>query len=158
MLNEEIKLLKFIAGAQFEIGVLEKDEESPIKTFLVFPDGRQQIPAGDAMFFTEYGTAEIPGRFVLERGMFQAGDLLDRRLGTLTEEILEGKHNRASVENYLRETALSIRDFIRDFVRKEGTKQVYFTASIDENPPEAPSVCDFEELSQKIDCLVKFAN
>ena len=91
----------------------------------------------------------------------QLGLLTDEQFNAISQpcrEILEGKHNRASVENYLRETALSIRDFIRDFVRKEGIKQVYFTASIDENTPEAPSVCDFEELSQKIDCLVKFSN
>jgi hypothetical protein len=158
MLNEEIELLDFVSKARFEIGVLDKDGNSLIKSFLDLPAESKEITAAEAMFFVDYGTATIPGRFLLERLTHRAEKMLDERLTNLVSEILDGKHTRGSVEKYLTETALRIRDFSRLFVYSEGAEKIHLSKKDEENGANPPAVCDFKELSKHIDCSVKFAN
>lgn len=158
MLSETIELFDFIARTEFELGVLDKDSRKAVKSFLLSPEGGSEISAEDAMLFVEYGTLDIPGKFLLEQILFQAGRILDRELAQLADEILRGKKDRRYVENFLRATALKIRDFARDFISQQAQKETTLSQKAGIETQTPPRVCDFKELSERIDCIVKFRN
>lgn len=158
MLSDEIELLEWLSRYSLEFGILDEDGETliPIVSKTEEEETRTSMKTKDAMYFTEYGTFSIPGRFLLDKCLPLVNLSFDAALEKLSEEILEGRKDKAYIDVRMKEIALRIQDIVRNYVFSYPEKENVIGKILGKEGETTKEICDLKELSKRIKCKAKF--
>ena len=161
MNSTEIDLLNFLSKVVIEFGILDSEGQLIVNVDLTDSENNlTSIPmtVRDIMYFTEYGTISIPGRFILEKSLVNINKLLDRELNKLTNDILEGDKTESYVRNYVNEICLKIQNLVRNYMISFVKNNNRLGEIIHSDKDENKYIYSLNELSKYIRCIAKFEN
>ena len=124
MSYREIDLLEFLSKCSFEFGILDSMGEQVVNVNVHNTDDTitvEKMKLKDVMYFTEYGTITIPGKFILEKSLLYINQLLDKELDKLIDEIFEKDITEDYIRKQMERIALNIQDYVRNYIGSYST-------------------------------------
>lgn len=161
MNSTEIDLLHYLDKLTIEFGILDSEGNLVLNVDLMDADNNittHPMKVRDIMYFTEYGTISIPGRFILEKSLQNINQLLDRELNQLTGEILEGGKDKSYIHNYIDRICLKIQNLVRNYMISYAQNNNRLGKIIHPDTDDNKYIFDLNELSKYIRCIGKFEN
>ena len=158
---DEISLLEFLSKCSFEFGILDGEGEKAVEVNILNTDNTittTNMKVRDIMYFTEYGTITIPGKFILEKSFVQINELLDRELSILIDEIFEGGITKSHIRSRMEEIALKIKDIVRNYIVIFIQHNNRLGDIIHSDQDDNRYLYNLIELGKYIRCVAKFEN
>lgn len=154
-------LLKFLSSCSIEYGILDGDGEQKVNVNILNTDNtvtETKMKVKDVMFFTEYGTITIPGRFILEKLAPEVDQIINHDLDQILDDILYKEENRNSIRNKIDRLCLKIQDRIRQrletYIKETNTLGSIIHPGKDDNK----YIYNLLDLRKYIKCRAKFRN
>ncbi len=161
-LNKIIELLNYLSKYSIVYGINDKDRNTKLEVSISNTDGtitNRELTAEDVMYFTEYGSIGISGKFILEKSLLETNKILDEELDKLINQILnEEGVTTQYIDTQINRICLKIQDYIRNYMRSYPEKNNILGSIIHKDIDENKYFYDLKKLSQYISCIAKFKN
>lgn len=157
----EIELLDYLSKFSIEFGILDDTSSQKVIVNILNTDGtttEMAMTVGDLMYFTEYGTAIIPGRFILEKILPQIERLLDREISLIVDGIFQKQISTDYIKNQIGIICLKIKDKVKNYMKSYTKNLNQLGDIINEGEDENKYLYSLEKLSEYIKCEPKFKN
>ena len=161
MLSTELELLDYLTKWQIEFGVLDAEGQQQVEVNILNTDNSisiTQMKVRDVMYFTEYGTITIPGKFILEKSLLYINRILDEELSNMVDSIFKGEATLSSIERMYDEICLKIQDYVRNNMIIYITKTNQLGQIFNEGRDDNKYLYDLIELRKYIKCVAVFKN
>ena len=159
--NNVIDLLDYLSRWRLEFGILDSDREITVEVNILNTDNKiniRKMKLKDVMFFTEYGTITIPGKFILEKSLVLVNKLIDIRIGKLIDDIFEEDKNETYIQNQMNRLALNIQDLVRNTMISYIKHTNRLGEIIHKGEDENKYLYDLIKLKNYVRCVAKFEN
>lgn len=161
MSYNEIDLLNFLSKCSFEFGILDSVGEQVVDVNVRNTDDTittTKMKIRDVMYFTEYGTVTIPGKFILEKSLLYINRLLDKELDKMIDEIFEKEITEEYLLTQMERIALNIQDYIRNYIGSYSTNNNRLGQILNIDEDENRYLYNLIDLKKYITCIVKIKN
>lgn len=156
-----IELLDFLNSCVIELGILDGQGELAVDVNILNTDNSvtiKKMKIKDVVYFTEYGTLTIPGKFILKRSLYFINQILDNELPIIVDRILEDKITKQEISYNINVICLKITEYVRaqliNYAVDNNKLGVIFNKGQDENHYLYP----IKDLAKYIKCSAKFKN
>ena len=161
MESNEIELLEYLSQWEFTFGILDSDSQRLIEITILNTDNTQTtqiMKLGDIMYFTEYGTVTIPGKYILEKSLTLLNPVMDKKIGEIVEDILEERADRKTIEKDLKKLAFRLETILRNYIVGLVDKTNKIGSILYQDKDDNRYLYSLEKLSKYIKCEARFKN
>lgn len=156
-----IDVLDFISSCSFEYGILNEDGDQVVEVNIYNTDNTittTKMKVKEVMFFTEYGTITIPGKFILEKVTPIIQQFLDLKLSNLIDRVLEKEITISEVRSELQRIALEIQSRIQQYLTNYIVDTNVLGDIIHPGKDDNRYIYNLLDLKKYIKCKVIFKN
>lgn len=157
----EIDLLDYLNSCSIEFGILNGDGELSLDVTILNTDNTtsiQKMKVKDIMYFTEYGTMVLPGKYILKKSLAIINNILSLELSKLIDELFIGDKNKSYIENQMRMICLKIQNQVKSFLINYITEYEKTGVLINKDLNQSEYLFPVKNLIQYIKCEPKFQN
>lgn len=161
MNSTEIELLDFLSKCSIEFGILDGEGNISVQVNILNTDNtitQQEMKVRDIMYFTEYGTITIPGKFILEKSLLPINNILDQEISLLIDEIFKGDKSEDYIITYMNRVCIKIQDYVRNYMLTYIQRNNVLGQIIHSDTDENRYLYNLIDLSKYIRCTAKFEN
>lgn len=158
LFGDTITALDSLNHYSFEFGISSENGQKKVEVSILNTDSSITstfMSIADIMYFTEYGTMTIPGKFVLEKMLFKINDYIHHELELIIDSIFDNDLNENDIYSklfFLSNTIeIQCKQMIRNFLLDSNT-----LGNLLKQEDENQYLYKLDRLSQYITCkLVK---
>lgn len=161
MLSTELKLLDYLTKWEIEFGILDAEGQQQVQVNILNTDDTvttTKMKVRDVMYFTEYGTITIPGKFILEKSLLYIDRLINESLNNTIDDIFNKVASYNSIERDFNNLCLKIQNYIRNSMIIYITKTNQLGQIFNEGKDENKYLFDLFKLKDYIRCVAIFKN
>ena len=152
-LPNQLSLVKLLSKYVISIDILHKGTYLMATTITDSGTADVKLPIEDIVYFTEYGTATFPGKFILEHIVNWASDQYDTTIDEILTGIFERNWNERDIEIAFHTFENKINSYITGYLLRY-KKDVTFLASTFGQEDNASYLMDISLLQKYIRCKI----
>lgn len=154
----DVDRLNILNKYSIEFGIFQEDGQKVVEVDVLNTDEtttKVEMTIGEIMYFTEYGTIMIPGKYILEKSLNYINTYIDVVLDDITTKILVDNISDNEIENIFKEFILKFENYVKSLFISY-IKSNNIINNILGNNQQQKYVYDLRKLSKYIKCkLVK---
>ena len=154
----DVDRLNILNKYSIEFGIFQEDGQKVVEVDVLNTDEtatKVEMTIGEIMYFTEYGTIMIPGKYILEKSLNYINTYIDVILDDITTKILVDNISENEIENIFKEFILKFENYVKSLFISY-IKSNNIINNILGNNQQQKYVYDLRKLSKYIKCkLVK---
>lgn len=161
MLSNNIELLDYLSNCSIEFGILDDFNQTLVNVNIKNTDNTitsTKMKLGDVMYYTEYGTLTIPGKFILEKITPEVENILEKGISEIIDVIIEEDQNVNFIKDSLNKICLKIEDKVKNYIVLYSKQHDTLGRIIYKDSAQNNYLYDLEALSKYIKCRPIFEN
>lgn len=154
----DVDRLNILNKYSIEFGIFQEDGQKVVEVDVLNTDEtttKVEMTIGEIMYFTEYGTIMIPGKYILEKSLNYINTYIDVVLDDITTKILIDDISDNEIENIFKKFILKFENYVKSLFISY-IKSNNIINNILGNNQQQKYVYDLRKLSKYIKCkLIK---
>ena len=159
MNSTSLELLNYLSTCSIHYGILDSEGNKVVEVNILNTDNTittKEMKVADVMYFTEYGTITIPGKYILQKTTTTIKRMIKEKIEEIVRDIFKEEKTPTYIQNQMNQLCLNIQDLIRNnmitYVKNSNKLGQIIHKDVDDNK----YLYDLFELRNYIRCIAKF--